>query len=208
MSTDGNQKTNNNANMSNNGPVTGVPNKTKVVTIKGNQIPQQGVQQQVPNQTGGGPEGAAVQDNKALGQAVVQPPNTGGASGTVIGQQGQPQTVDPDDIDIGKFIAESTTEIKTMDEKTKARKERVEYLTKAITSINKFERIIFSNSETGEFVGTKLQYVKDDDGKSVYDYMNDSIVQEHLEFIVPEGDPSDGSPVDQQVTLYLKKPTF
>ena len=208
MSTDGNQKTNNNANMSNNGPVTGVPNKTKVVTIKGNQIPQQGVQQQVPNQTGGGPEGAAVQDNKALGQAVVQPPNTGGASGTVIGQQGQPQTVDPDDIDIGKFIAESTAEIRTGEEKETERHKKTKFLTKALDSLQKYERIIFSNSETGEFVGTKMQYVKDEDGKSIYDYMNDEAVTEHIEFIVPEGDPQDGSPVNQQVTFYWKKPTF
>ena len=220
MSTDGNQKTNNNnADMSNNGPVTGVPNKTKVVTIKGNQIPQnqpinsetggrvpnpntvqnkggQGVQQ-APKQSGGGPEGAAVQNNQALGQAV-QP-------GTQ-GQAGQQQ--DPDDIDIGKFISESTAEIKTGEEKETERHKKTKFLTKALESLQKYERIIFSNSETGKFVGTKMQYVKDDEGKSVYDYMNDEAVTEHIEFIVPEGDPQDGSPVNQQVTFYWKKPTF
>jgi hypothetical protein len=38
--------------------------------------------------------------------------------------------------------------------------------------------------------------------------MNDPEVTEHLEFVVPEGDPQDGSPVNQQVTFFWKKPTF
>lgn len=192
MSTDGNQKTNNNADMSNNAPVTGVPNKTKVVTIKGNTLP--GQNQQTPNTV----------ENRGGQQPVVNN-TTSGTAGTA----GQPQQqVDPDDIDIGKFISESTAEIRTGEEKETERHKKTKYLTKALESLQKYERIIFSNSETGEFVGSKMQYVKDDEGKSVYDYMNDPIVTEHIEFIVPEGDPQDGSPVDRQVTFYWKKPTF
>lgn len=126
-------------------------------------------------------------------------------SGTVQNNQRQQ---DPDDLDINKFIKSSTQEIKTGDEKQQQRKKRIELLSAAINSKQKFERIVVNNQETGEFVGTKMQYVKDEHGKTIYDYMNDPIVQEHLEFLAAEGDPMDGSPVNKQITFYWKKPTI
>lgn len=158
--------------------VAGTPNKTKVIKVDGNTIPNaSGTVQQAPP------------------QPVQQP---------VTNLKAQ----NPDDIDIDKFIAESSGEISTLEEKESEKQRKMKILTKAIDSRNNFERLIFNNSETDEFIGTKIQYSKDADGKTIYEYMNDPVVTEHIEFVVPEGDPQDGSPVTQQVTFYWKKPTF
>ena len=115
--------------------VAGVPNKTKVIKIEGNTLPQgnvgintetggqvpnpntphqqlQGNQQIPPKQSGGGPEGPAVQDNKSLAQSVQ--PNTTGVV--------QPPS-DPNDINIDEFIASGTGEIKT-GQRERIRKEK------------------------------------------------------------------------------------
>jgi hypothetical protein len=147
-------------------------------------VTQQVTNQQVPKQSGGGPEGPAVQNTKALQNAVN--PNL----------QAPPQSQDPNNIDIDKFIADSSTEVKVFDEKEKARKEKTEYLNRILELGNKFRTIIFNNAETQEFVGTKIQYQADEDGKTIYDYINDPVVAEHIQFVVPEADPQDGSPVD------------
>jgi hypothetical protein len=173
-----------------NGPINAQGNVINTQT--GGQAPNQPVtqkvtnQQQPPKQSGGGPEGPAV-------------------STTLSG--GQPNQ-DPNNIDIDKFIADSATEVKSFDEKEKARKEKTEYLNKILELRNKFRTIVFNNAETQEFVGTKIQYQTDEDGKTIYDYVNDPLVQEHIQFVVPEADPQDGSPVDQQISFFWKKPTF
>lgn len=189
----------------NNSGTTGTPNKTRVVKVQGNTVPQQ-TGNVTNTDAGNSPEVPVVKPN------TVAPPSspsttttTSAPSGTVTAAGGQE---DPEDINIGKFISESTAEIRTGEEKESERKKKTDYLTKALESINKFERIVFSNSETQEFIGTKMQYVKDGDGKTVYDYMNDPVVTEHIEFIVPEDDPQDGSPVDRHVSFFWKKPTF
>ncbi len=156
-------------------------------------------QQQPPRQAGGGPEGPAVQDTAALANSVN--PNLNAPSSPQ-----NPQ--DPNNIDIDKFIAESTTEVKVFDEKTKARKEKSDYLNKVLELRNNFRTIVFNNAETGEFVGTKIQYQPNEDGKTIYNYINDPVVEEHIQFVVPEADPQDGSPVDSQISFFWKKPTF
>lgn len=154
-------------------------------------------QQQPPKQSGGGPEGPAIQDTKSLQNSVnpnLQAPTQGGQ--------------DPNNIDIDKFIADSTTEVKVFDEKEKAKKEKTDFLNKVLELRNKFRRIVFNNAETQEFVGTKIQYEPDEDGKTIYDYINDPVVAEHIQFVVPEEDPQDGSPVEKQISFFWKKPTY
>ncbi len=183
-----------------NGPVNAQGNVINTQT--GGVVPnQQGAttnsqQQQPPRQAGGGPEGPAVQDTAALANSVN--PNLNAPAGQN----------DPNNIDIDKFIADSTTEVKVFDEKTKARKERSEYLNRVLELRNNFRSIVFNNAETGEFVGTKIQYQADEEGKTIYDYINDPVVEEHIQFVVPEADPRDGSPVDSQISFFWKKPTF
>lgn len=212
-----------------------IPPNTEINTQTGGRSPDQPVTQVQTNttqplkQSGGGPEGPAIVNKQGL-QASVKPPTVTAAStpGTTVGnapaaqavgtgtqpkeatpqQDVQNQQQDPNNIDIDKFISDSTTEVKVFDEKELAKIEKMKKLTKAIESINKTRRIIFNNSETQEFVGTKFQYTQDEDGKTVYDYLNDPEIQEHLEFIIPEGDAQDGSPVDAPVTFFWKKPTF
>jgi len=161
-------------------------------------------QQQPPRQAGGGPEGPAIQDTAALANSVN--PNNNPPSQQ--SPQAPPQSQNPDNIDIDKFIADSSTEVKVFDEKEKARKEKTEYLNRILELRNNFRTIVFNNAETQEFVGTKIQYQADEDGKTIYDYINDPIVSEHIQFVVPEADPQDGSPVDQQISFFWKKPTF
>jgi len=162
------------------------PSKTKVVQVQGNTIPKTLVAAQ------------------PQGQVVAPAPGSG-----QVPQPNQPAVAtDPDNIDIGKFIAENVAEVRTGEEKETEKKKKMEYLTKAINSRFNFERIIFNNSETGEFIGTKMQYVKDGDGKTIYDYINDPVVTEHIQFVVSEDDPQDGSPVDKQITFFWTKPTF
>ena len=160
------------------------PSKTKVVQVQGNTI---------PNQVGQ-PQGKVVAPAPGSGQ--VPQPNQ------------PPVATDPDNIDINQFIADNVAEVRTGEEKENEKKKKMEYLTKAINSRFNFERIIFNNSETGEFIGTKMQYVKDGDGKTIYDYINDPVVTEHIQFVVSEDDPQDGSPVDKQITFFWTKPTF
>ena len=165
----------------------------------GGRVPDQPVTnttQTPPKQSGGGPEGPAVQNTAALGNAVN--PNL----------QAPTQPNNPDNIDLEKFIADSTADVKVFDEKEKARKEKVDYLNRILELRNKFRRIVFNNAETQEFVGTKIQYEKDEDGKTIYDYVNDPVVAEHIQFVVPEDDPQDGSPVNRQISFFWKKPTF
>ena len=184
----------------------GRPGGTKVInTQTGGQTPQSNSppsgNQQPPKQSGGGPEGQSQVNTGEL-QKAVTPPSSTTPSGTVPSN---------DDIDIEGMINAGEKETAEIDKDKKARQERMEYLTKAIHAIRgpkAFERLIFNNVETGEMVGTKIRYIKDNDGKTAYDYMNDPIIQEHLEFVVPEDDPKDGSPVDRQISYFWKKPTF
>jgi len=194
----------------NNNEIPPRPGGTKVVNVNsqtGGQTPQANSpsgNQQPPKQSGGGPEGQSQVNTGEL-QKVVTPPSSSSTttpSGTVPSN---------DDIDIEGMINAGEKETAEIDKDKKARQERMEYLTKAIHAIRgpkAFERLIFNNVETGEMVGTKIRYIKDSDGKTAYDYMNDPIIQEHLEFVVPDDDPKDGSPVDRQISYFWKKPTF
>ena len=192
--------------------------------------------QQPPKQSGGGPEGQSQTNTAALSNAVSPPSNNtnsnvspqanvnttsnnqgdvgvgGNASNNIGGSDAAVNTApDNDDIDIEGIINKSEAETAEIDKDKKARQERMELLTKAIEAIRgpkAFERLLFNNVETGEVVGTKIRYIKDYDGKTAYDYMNDPVIQEHLEFVVPEDDPQDGSPVDRQISFFWKKPTF
>lgn len=173
----------------------------KVISIQGNTVPPTtntvtGTTTTTGTGTGTGTPGTTIGNAPAKAVGTGVPP-----------KEATPQQ-DPNNIDIDKFISESTTEVKVLDEKEQKKLEIMKKLTKAIESINKTRRIVFNNSETQEFVGTKFQYVADEDGKTPYDYMNDEEVLEHIEFIVPEGDPQDGSPVDAPVTFFWIKPTF
>lgn len=183
---------------------------TKVINVQtGGQTPGQSNppsgNQQPPKQSGGGPEGQSQQANTSGLQKAVLPQSasSSSSSGTAVPNN--------DDIDIEGIINASEKETAEIDKDKKARKERMEYLTKAIDALRgpkAFERLLFNNVETGEMVGTKIRYIKDNDGKTAYDYMNDPIIQEHLEFVVPEDDPRDGSPVERQISYFWKKPTF
>lgn len=207
----------------------GSPGSKKVISVQGNDInkvinaqtggqaPQQNQpsgNQVPPKQSGGGPEGPATQNTTGLRNAVSPPTGVvNKATGQVTNNANTAPGTDPtvpnnDDIDIEKMISTSEGEVKTLDEETQRRKDVTEHLTKALSARGRFERLIYNNIETGEMIGTKLRYLKDNDGKTIYDYMNDPLVSQYIEFVAAEGDPMDGSPVDRQLTFYWKKPTL
>jgi hypothetical protein len=136
------------------------------------------------------------------------------AKGNAIETKGQDQAPKPEvkkqdgDLDIDKLITESTKEIKTGNEAQSARKKKKELLDKALNSRMYIEPITFKNVETDEFVGSKMRYTKDKDGKTIYDYMQDPEVTAHIKFKVPEGDPRDGSPVTKQISISWVNPVY
>lgn len=130
------------------------------------------------------------------------------AQGSPNVQQPSPEKQDPSNIDIEKFIEGSDKELKVVDDKQQARIDKKLLLEQALDSRFHYDKIKYNNTETDEYLGTRIQYKPDKNGKSIYDYMNDPVVKEHIEFIPAEGDLLDGSPVERAFTFYWIKPTF
>lgn len=148
--------------------------------------------------------------NQAEGEIRTQGTPQGGTAGDQLGQgegAGAGSGTDTG-LDIDKLISESTKEIKTGDEVQDARKKKQELLMRAINSRMYIENIVFKNTETDEQVGTKMRYVKDPYGQTIYDYMNDPEITAHLGFKVPEGDKKDGSVIEKQISVYWVNPVF
>jgi hypothetical protein len=113
------------------------------------------------------------------------------------------------DINTDELINNAQTEISAGDAEANARAEKAKLLTQAINSRYYFENINFANAETGEQIGgSRIRYVADPFGKTIYDYLNDETVNQHIGFKVPDDDPKDGSIVNKQITIYWKNPTF
>ena len=176
----------------------GAPNRTNVVKTTDQRTGNLG------NQPPGGNTNAIPKPGEPTNPPAPQPQNStqpaAGGSGTVA-------TTDTG-LDIDKLISESTQEIKTADEAQNARVEKQKMLMTALNSKNYMETIIYKNEETDEEIGRKLRYVPDPFGKTIYDYMNDPEVTAHIGFKVPEGDPQDGSYIDEQISVYWINPVF
>jgi len=113
------------------------------------------------------------------------------------------------DINTDAIIEGAETEITSGNTEEEERAKKAELLTQAITSRYYFENINFQNSETGEQVGgSRIRYIADPYGKTIYDYMNNEAVNQHIGFKVPDDDPQDGSIVNRQITIYWKNPAF
>lgn len=185
---------------------TNQPQKKVINAQTGGQTPNQNPpsgNQQPPKQSGGGPEGVAKQNTAALNNAVTPPSSVG------VSPQGNAQTApNVNDVDIEKMISTSEGEIKTLDEETQRRKDVTELLQTALAARARFRKVPYNNTETGEVLGSRIKYEPDNDGKTIYDYMNDEVVSQYIQFVAAEGDPMDGSPVDRQITFYWKKPTL
>lgn len=153
--------------------------------------------------TQGTPQGGTAGDQLGQGEGGAgQAAGGANASGSGSG------TDNTGGLDIDKLISESTKEIKTGDEVQEARKKKQQLLMRAINSRMYIENIVFKNTETDEQVGTKMRYVQDPYGKTIYDYMNDPEITAHLGFKVPEGDNKDGSVIEKQISIYWVNPVF
>lgn len=187
----------------------GAPNERTVIAVDGQGNPVDGGEFSLNEgvTSGEGP-------NQAEGEVRTQGTPEGGTAGDQLGQgetaPAGSQATDPPqgDINIDQLISESTKEIKSGDEAQEARKKKQELLMRAINSRMYIENIIFKNTETDEQVGTKMRYVKDPYGKTVYDYANDEEITAHLGFKIPDEDPQDGSPIERQITIYWTNPVF
>lgn len=111
-------------------------------------------------------------------------------------------------LDLDKLITKSTKEVRTADAAQKERVEKQKRLMTALNSRGYMEEVIYKNEETNQELGRKLRYVKDPKGKTIYDYMNDPEVQDHIGFIVDDDDPRDGSFIKKQISFYWINPIF
>lgn len=150
--------------------------------------------------------------------------NTEGISlGTFGGNQVQQQTVNaqeqiqadqaPSNNNNKKFnskdlIKSSKETIGKANLKATERQAKHDLLARAIESTTRFERIVIKDEETGEILGTQIQYLVDKENKTVYDYAEDPDVTEHIAFVIPEEDEKNGNPVSQQVTFYWINPQY
>lgn len=149
----------------------------------------------------------AHQQGQGQTEAPDNPQNAQIAGGSQVTSEG-PQEI-PADINTDELITNAQTEIKSGDAEQEARVKKAELLTQAINSRYYFENVRYENSETGEPVGgTRIRYTQDPYKKTIYDYMNDEVVNQHIGFKVSEDDPKDGSIVDKQITIYWKNPAF
>lgn len=204
----------------------GAPNRTTVVAVdaQGNPVdPRQG---NLPNQPPGGNTNAIGgpgennnQDNLTKAKLESVDPQGGiggtGSSGTVTTEinPNAPQALPVEGgqqpgLGIEELITKSTKEIKSADEAQNERVKKQERLMTALNSRMYMEEVIYKNEETQEELGRKLRYTKDPSGKTIYDYMNDPEVQDHLGFKIDENDPQDGSFIEKQISVYWINPVF
>lgn len=161
----------------------------------------------LPNQPPGGNTNAIAGPGKNNNED-----NLNKAAAEATGQDGQgvagQQQEEDQGFDIEKAISESTKEIKSADDSQLQRVEKQKRLMAAVNSRRNMESVIFINNETQKEVGRKLRYLPDASGKTIYDYMNDPEVQEHIGFKVADSDPRDGSFIEKQISIYWINPVF
>jgi hypothetical protein len=121
-------------------------------------------------------------------------------------QQAAPPT-DSQNINVQDFINQTSTEIGNTEAAKKARNEKKMLLNRAAKSLNKVANNRKLNVTTNEVIAEYIEYLPDDKGKSVYDYMKDPEVARHIEFVFPEG-KQEGDVLEQPISFYWKDPVF
>jgi hypothetical protein len=125
-------------------------------------------------------------------------------------QQQQPNAAPPTDgqnINVQDFINQTSTEIGNVEAAKKARREKAKLLNRISKSLNKVSNNQKRNVMTNEVIAEYIEYLPDDQGKTIYDYMKDPEVARHIEFVFPNG-KQEGDILEQPITFYWKDPIF
>jgi hypothetical protein len=110
-------------------------------------------------------------------------------------------------INVQDFINQTSTEIGNTEAAKKARDEKKALLNRAAKSLNKVATNRKINVTTNEVIAEYIEYIPDNQGKSVYDYMKDPEVSRHIEFVFPNG-KQEGDVLEEPITIYWKDPIF
>lgn len=114
-----------------------------------------------------------------------------------VNQQQAPN--DPNNINVDQFVNETNTEIGNENAALDAKNAKKLLIKKALNSLNKFSNNVVKNVETNEIIGEYLEYLPDNDGKTVYDYMKDPEVSKHLQYVFPK-DHKEGDKLTAPIT--------
>lgn len=110
--------------------------------------------------------------------------------------------------DAKAFIKGSETSLNRATEQETEKQRIHKLLTAAFESMTNFDRTSYFNEETQEVIGTKIRYLPDRYGKTVYDYAADPDVASRLVIVIDEDDPQDSSEIDKQVSHYWINPIY
>lgn len=110
--------------------------------------------------------------------------------------------------DAKAFIKGSESNISKAVEKESEKQRIHKLLTAAFESMTNFDRTNYFDEERQELIGTKIRYLPDKDGKTVYDYAADPDVASRLVIVIDEDDPQDGSEIERQVSHYWINPLY
>ncbi len=114
---------------------------------------------------------------------------------------------DSTNINVEQFTNETNQEIGNEQAARSARDAKKQLLSKATKSLNRVSNNVVLNVETNEIIGEYIEYLPDNDGKTVFDYMKDPEVSKHIQFILPEGQ-KEGDKLTAPITPCWIDPTF
>ncbi len=92
-----------------------------------------------------------------------------------------------ENINVEDFINETNIQLGNEDAEKKARAEKKELLARAIKSLERKSTVQKINVTTNELIAEYIEYLPDTTQKTVFDYIKDPTVSQHIEFQFPEG---------------------
>lgn len=121
-------------------------------------------------------------------------------------QQAAPPT-DSENINVEEFNKETANVIGEEEKIRQERAEKKRLLDRAIKSLDKKTLTQKINVTTNELVAEYIEYLPDENNKTVYDYMKDPFVQQHIAFQFPEG-AKEGDKLKAPITPYWTDANF
>lgn len=152
-------------------------------------------------------QNAIQAENKKEGNVPITEQSQTLNTGVKSPQQSAPPATNSDNINVEDFINQTTSEMDDVEATRKAKQEKKALLTRATRSIDNYAPIRKINVITNELIGEYIEYLPDNTGKTVYDYMEDPTVKQHLEFKLPEG-ANVGDKLTTPISVFWVDPNF
>lgn len=147
------------------------------------------------------------EQEQTLNTGITLQPEVAGQKPNKKNKNNSAPPTDGQNINVDDFINDAEMEIGDVQAAKKARREKGVLLNKAVKSLNKVNNVQKKNVITGEIIAEYIEYGKDNDGKSVYDYMDDPFVNQHIAFVFPAGKKR-GDKLKDPLTFYWKDATY